>query len=86
MNAAQAIRAQDVCWSCESEDGTGFCATCRAQRDADVARITTTIDALADTARRCLEAAWEPSADLLRARADLRTGLRALARELRVTL
>lgn len=40
----------------------------------------------ADTARRCLEAAWEPKADLLRARADLRTGLRALARELRVTL
>jgi hypothetical protein len=86
VNATEVIQQQDVCWLCESETGTGFCATCRAQRDADVARITTTIDTLADTARRCLEAAWEPRADLLRARADLRMGLKTLARELGVSL
>ena len=48
------LTASDVCWSCDAEDGTGFCAECKADRDAQIPRVNATIDAVADAARTLL--------------------------------
>lgn len=80
------LTASDVCWSCDAEDGTGFCATCKADRDAQIPRVNATIEAVADAARTLLMQSWERGGDVLTMRRELRIGVKAMCRELGVTL
>ena len=75
-----------MCWSCTDDEGTGLCATCKADRDAQVERMTATIEAVADAARTLLMQGWERGGDVLTLRRELRTGVKAMCRELGVTL
>lgn len=80
------LTAADVCWSCTDDGGTGLCAACKADRDAQVPRVEATIAAVADAARTLLMQSWERGGDVLTLRRELRTGVKAMCRELGVTL
>lgn len=82
----RSLTAAGVCWSCEAEDGAGFCAACKAERDAQVERVNATIDAVPDAARTLLMQSWERGGDVLTMRRELRTGVKAMCRELGVVL
>lgn len=83
----ETITAADLCRVCdEDEHGTGLCARCKADRD----NLHKLADRLADNIRthalRVAGAHYEPDADVMTARRELRAALLEVAVHLGVTL
>ena len=84
---AETLTAATVCRVCDDDErGAGLCATCKADRD----NLHKLADRLADNIRthalRVAGAHYEPDADVMTARRELRAALLEAAVHLGVTL
>lgn len=83
---AEALTAATVCRVCDDEHGAGLCGRCVADRDT----LHKLADQMADSVRmhalRVAGSHYEPDADVMTARRELRAALMQMATHLGVTL
>lgn len=83
---AESLTAATVCRVCDDEHGAGLCGRCIADRDNLHALADRLADAVRTHALRVAGSHYEPDADVMTARRELRAVLLQTATALGVTL